>query len=165
MAPRITIRNDPIPMDIEVLLHFGNGDQRSAQKVAKEVVDRHDFWLGVIDDYGRFAVSVYALVGITEDVIAREMPHRVYGRSTVGAVRATGFELVGSTIQMQRMPPGLERIQPWHSTVFLCLDGFEGKLTGHPERSVYETEVRAELAVLFSLFERVPNRWTNPFAT
>jgi hypothetical protein len=93
MAPKITLRPDELTQDTEVLLHFGNGDRRSIQKVSKEVVDRHDYWVGVIDRCGRFAVSVYALVGIDEEVIAREMPHRVYGRSTVGEIRNAGFEL------------------------------------------------------------------------
>lgn len=165
MPPKITLRNDPLPMDTQVLLHFGNGDERSVQKVAKEIVDRHDFWVGVIDDHGRFAVSVYALVGITEDVIAREMPHRIYGRSTVGEVRDSGFDLVGSSVELDRMPPGLARIQPWHSTVFLRMEGFAGKLTGLAESSDFEIQVQSELTLLFSLFVRVPNRWTNPPTT
>jgi FAD/FMN-containing dehydrogenase len=165
MAPKITIRNEPLPENTEVLLHFGNGDERSVQKVAKEIVDRHDFWLGVIDDHGRFAVSVYALVGITEDVIAREMPHRMHGRSTVGEVRDSGFDLVGSSVELDRMPPGLARIQPWHSTVFLRMEGFAGQLTGLAESADFEIQVQSELTLLFSLFVRVPNRWTNPPTT
>ena len=35
-----------------------------------EIVDRHDYWLGVLDERGRLAVSVYALDGISE----RESP-------------------------------------------------------------------------------------------
>ena len=131
MAPKITLRNDPLAMDTEVLLHFGNGDERSVQKVAKEIV----------------------------------MPHRMYGRSTIGEVRASGFDVVGSSVELDRMPPGLARIQPWHSTVFLRMEGFPGKLTGLAESSAFEIQVQSELTLLFSLFERVPNRWTNPPTT
>jgi hypothetical protein len=162
MAPKITLRPDELTQDTEVLLHFGNGDRRSIQKVSKEVVDRHDYWVGVIDRCGRFAVSVYALVGIDEEVIAREMPHRVYGRSTVGEIRNAGFELVASTVEMDRMPPGLSRIQPWHSTVFLRTPGHEGvlaELSVEVAKSI--VEVQPELEVLFSLFERVPNLWSD----
>lgn len=91
MVPKITVHPHHLTEDTAVLLHFGDGGERAVLAVSQLVIDRHDHWVGVIDGCGRFAVSAYVLAGIDEDVIAREMPHRVYGRSTVGEVRSAGF--------------------------------------------------------------------------
>ena len=154
------MRADSVPNDTVVVLHFGEGSSRAIRMIADEVVDRHDYWHGVLDARGRFAVSVYTLDGISEEGIASVMPHSSYGHSTVGAVRQAGFMLVRSSIDFDRMPPDLRRIQPWHSTVFLRLDGFEAQLS--EEESVADSlisGVRAELAELFALFVRTENQY------
>lgn len=157
---RILIRGVAPPDDATVLLHFGDGSERAVRRVTEEIVDRHDYWLGVLDERGRLAVSVYALDGISEEGIARMMPHNAYGRSTAGRVRSAGFEIVGSTIDFDRMPPGLRSIQQWHSTVFLRLEGFAFKLAERIDvADSLIAPVRVELRELFGLFQRTPNQF------
>ena len=109
---RIVVRSDSPPDDTTVLLHFGDGSPRAIRRIADEVVDRPEYWFGVIDARGRLAVSVYALDGISEGEIARAMPHASYGRSTAGEVRGAGFGVSGSTIEFDRMPPAIRTVQP-----------------------------------------------------
>lgn len=158
---RIVVRPDPLSDEATMLLQFGNGGERAVLQVADEVVARHDYWHGVLDERGRFAISAYALDGVDEGDIAREMPHRFYGRSTVGRVRRAGFDLVGSTIEFDRMPAGLRRVQQWHTSVFLRIPGLVTTIAEDPSATTGVTStVRDEIATLFGLFERTPNSWS-----
>ncbi len=58
------------------------------------------------------------------------------------------------------MPVGLRNIQPWHSTIFLRMEGFAFRLSERAD--VAESIVPAvqdELTELFTLFERTQNQF------
>lgn len=61
------------------------------------------------------------------------------------------------------MPAAIRRIQPWHTTVFLRVEGVPGALAPNDDQAQRLVRaVRNELIELFSLFVRVPNRWSDP---
>ena len=58
------------------------------------------------------------------------------------------------------MPPGLKSIQPWHSSVFLRLEGFNFKLADRIDvADTLSDSVRVELGELFGLFQRKTNQF------
>jgi hypothetical protein len=157
------MRDEPLPSDTTVLLQFGNGGNRSAAQLAGQVAKRHDFWFGIFDDAGRFAVSVYALVGIPEERISREMHHRMYGRATVGDVCAAGFEIKGSTIEFEGMLRSTRELQPYHQSIFLPIPGSTQPLLSDQQLlNESDTFIRPYIERLLGLFEpRVPNPFSN----
>ena len=159
MLITITLRDEPLPSETTVLLQFGSGGRRSAAQLSNQVTKRHDYWFGVIDERGRFAISVYPLIGIPEERVSREMHHRMFGRTTVGQVRDAGFEVKASTVEFDGMLQATRELQPFHQSIFLPVSGSETQLLSDQALLVeYENVVRPHVEVLFQLFEpSVPN--------
>ncbi len=154
MLITITLRNEPLPSETTVLLQFGNGGRRSVAQLSNRVAKRHDYWFGVIDERGRFAISVYALIGIPEERVSREMHHRMYGRTTVGQVRDAGFEIKGSTVAFDGMLRATRELQPFHQSIFLPVTGSETQLVSDPSLlGEYKNLVRPHVETLLQLFE------------
>jgi hypothetical protein len=150
----ITLRDEPLPSDTTVLLQFGNGGRRSAAQLSNQIAKRHDYWFGVIDQHGRFAVSVYALIGIPEERVSREMHHRMYGRTTVGHVRDAGFEIRGSTVEFDGILRSTWELQPFHQSIFLPISGSETRLLSNKTLlTEFENLVRPHVETLLQLFE------------
>ncbi len=157
----ITLRDEPLPSNVTVLLQFGNGGRKSAGQLADQATKRHDYWQGVLDDCGRFAISVYALIDIPEERIAKVMHHTMYGRATVGDVKDAGFAIQGSTISFEGMLASTRDIQRFHQTIFLGTAGVsEHLLENKIRRLELEALVRPEIDGLLELFEP---RSRNPF--
>jgi hypothetical protein len=150
----IQIRQEAPPPEATVLLHLGSADERAIRTKVANVVKNHDRWIDLFDVAGRFAISVYALIGIDERTVLDQMPHKEYGRSTVGAVLAAGFEMLPTSIA-PLLHPDLQQLQRFHYSIMLAAKGLAVRLLEADDRavahaaSVVEPEVR-RLSALFS---------------
>ena len=119
----IAVRGQTVPDSATVVLQLGAGDERSRSQMVDKMRREHDFWCGVLDIRGRFAISVYVLDGLDEADLLAIAPHSFFGRSSVREIEET-FELVPTTISMPRKFP-TDRFQPWHFSVLLPEPGVE----------------------------------------
>jgi hypothetical protein len=72
------------------------------------------------DGSGIFAVSVFAVIGtVTEAEILAALPQRSYGRSTVGAIRQAGFDLLATSIVDDAMEARVAALQSAHFDIVL----------------------------------------------
>lgn len=134
-AITITIRDEEPPPTATVLLHFGNTTDRSARSKSANVIKYHDRWIGLLDDTGRFALSVYALIDIGKDRVLEQMPHGVYGTSTVGDVLNAGFTMMPTSIGPARFAP-MAALQPFHYSILLPLAGLSTRLLDEGDESL-----------------------------
>ena len=152
--PAITIRTEALPPATTVLLHMGNRDDRAVRVKVENVLRAHDYWFGVLDGRGRFAVSAYALVNVDEATILDLVPHGRYGRSTIGRVSSAGFELLPTSISIL----GATRdLQDHHYSVLLAIPGLNSSVraAAEPMREGLRRPVADELQRLLDLFDFV----------
>jgi hypothetical protein len=143
---KITVRDGALPDDATVLLHMGESRRRSVATKVGNIVKQHDRWMGVFDEHGRFAVSAYALDGIDEELVLREMPHPRFGRSTVGRVVNEGFELLPTSVDLRFMQPRVRQLQAHHYSIMLPVPGSTMRFLDE-DIDVVALELRHELEV------------------
>lgn len=86
----------PIPDDTTLVIHMGAG---AAGNLIANMLTFHDSYAGVIDEFGRFMVSVYATVdGVTQADITSAMPQKQFGTATFATIGTAGFHLYPTTI-------------------------------------------------------------------
>jgi hypothetical protein len=149
----ITIRDEPLPDNATVLLQMGRGDIRGNAQLLDNVRRGHDHWFDVLDSCGRFAISVYALEGISEDELLSQLPNAAFGRSTIGAIQDAGFQMLGTTIRIPASVPA-HALQPWHFTVFLKSPGLTSELRNDDDLwTAIKPALAIDLEHLLELFE------------
>jgi hypothetical protein len=149
----ITIRHEPLPDNATVLLQMGRGDVRGTSQLLDNVRRGHDHWFNVLDSCGRFAISVYALAGISEDELLAQLPNAAFGRSTIGAIEDAGFQMLGTTIRIPASVPA-HALQPWHFTVLLKSPGLMSELRNDDDLwTTIKPSLAIDLGHLLELFE------------
>jgi hypothetical protein len=143
-----------------LLLQFGRVDDRGNSQLLATIIRGHDFWRGVFDSTGRFAISVYAINGVDADTVLETIRNDTYGTATVGQLLRAGFTIRGTSINMPAYVP-TAALQEWHFTVFLNAAGFEQPIRHDKATSeLLVTQLQPELDRLLSYFEpRRPNKF------
>lgn len=114
----ITIRAEPAPAAITLVIHMGAG---AIESVVSAAVRNYGEYRGLgPDGSGVFAVSVFAVAGdITEAEIVEALPQRSFARSTIGAVTGAGFGLLATSIIDVDVDPAIAAIQNVHHDIVL----------------------------------------------
>lgn len=109
---------DELSDDAVLVIHMGAGAPVS---VARAALRNFSDYVGVREvGYGLFTISVFAATaGVSETDITDAFDHNQFGRSTYGALRSAGLDLIATTIVDEEMPPGIRSIQRVHYDIVL----------------------------------------------
>lgn len=109
---------DELTSDAVVLVHMGAGAPLS---VARAALRNFSDYVGVrAADSGLFTISVFAATaGVSETDIIGAFDHSQFGRSTYGALRTAGVDLLATTIVDEGLPEGIRTIQRVHYDIVL----------------------------------------------
>lgn len=114
----VVLRQEPAAEDRTVLIHMGAG---VVESVVRAAIRNYGEYRGIGNDVlGLFGVSVFAPgPQVTEADVLAALPHGTFGRSTVGAVRRAGFEVLPTSIVDPDMAPGIAALQRAHFDIVL----------------------------------------------
>ena len=124
--------------DAVVLIQMGAGDPAG---VARSALANYWAYVGVRDSStGLLTISVFAATaGVSEEDITRSFKHIQFGRSTYGALRAAGFEVLPTRIAVVGMLPAIEALQRVHFDIVLDV-GFDGAVVPEDDSELAELE-------------------------
>lgn len=149
----IEVRYGEEPADDDVfVIHMGAG---AADPVVFGAIRNHDAYIGLIDDAGRFTVSVFAVMsGVTEAMIVNAMPQGQFGRATFGEIRRSGLRYLATSIVERDQSPEWGLLQGVHYDLLLPVDGRASHVVDltPPELSELRLELVGPVTAVLELF-------------
>lgn len=119
---RIHLRLGEPPADDDVVvIHMGAG---LLDAVVAGALRNHDSYIGLLDDIGRFTISVFAVTaGVSEVEILEALPQGQFGRAAFGDLRRRSFDVLATSVLDRAQPVEMQRLQRVHFDVVIPVPG------------------------------------------
>lgn len=151
---QVQIRHSSPPADDDVfVIHMGAG---SVDVAIAGAIRNHDEYIGLLDQRGRFTVSVFAaMAGVSVAAILEALPQGQYGRARFGDLRRHRVAHLATTILDPSHTPQMVNLQRVHFDLILPVPGIERSVAevGPHELDVIRQRLHRPAANLLALFD------------